>query len=158
MRFSPPGGGILSRQILEGGLDIDGHHFPQGIEVGTPHYALHHNEDYFPDSFTFKPGRWLVDSEPSVTAERVELARSAFCAFSMGPRGCLGKGMAYREISITIARVVWLYDMRLAKGSTLGERASNFPDGRRRPGEYQLFDTFASKAHGPSVEFSARLV
>ena len=64
--------------------------------------------------------------------------------------------MAYREISIAIARVVWLYDMRLQEGSTKGEGDPRFPDGRRRAWEYQLVDTFASKAHGPLVEFSVR--
>ena len=47
----------MSREVLQGGIDIDGHHIPKGIEIGTPHYALHHNEDYFPDSFSYKPGR-----------------------------------------------------------------------------------------------------
>lgn len=157
MRFSPPSGGILSREVLDGGINVDGHHFPKGIEIGTPHYALHHNENYFPDSFTYKPNRWLVGSETGITAESVELARSAFCAFSTGPRGCLGKGLAYREISITIARMVWLYDMRLAQASTIGEGDPTFEEGRRRPWEYQLKDTFASKAHGPMIELSTRL-
>ncbi|MCJ1247414.1 hypothetical protein MMC30_004628 [Trapelia coarctata] len=157
LRFSPPTGGIVSREVLEGGINIDGHYLPKGIDVGTPHYALHHNEEYFPDSFTYKPSRWLVNPDVGITHESVELARSAFCAFSMGPRGCLGKGMAYREISIALARVVWLYDMRLAEGSKLGEGDFNFAKGRRRPGEYQLYDTFASKAHGPEVEFRIRL-
>ena len=64
--------------------------------------------------------------------------------------------MAYREIAITIARTVWLYDMRLAPGSNLGEGSLCFAEGRRGLGEYQLFDTFASKAHGPMVEFRRR--
>ncbi|KAL6719675.1 hypothetical protein ACLMJK_001596 [Lecanora helva] len=156
MRFSPPTGGILSREVLEGGITIDGHYFPKGIEMGTPHYALHHNEQYFPDSFTYKPNRWLVDSESEVTSDSVQLARSAFCAFSMGPRGCLGKGMAYREISIALGRLVWMYDMRLAQGTNTGQGNPSLPEGRRRPEEYQLFDVFASKAHGPMVEFSPR--
>ena len=146
----------MPREVLKGGVNIDGHHFPQGTEIGTGYYALHHNEDYFPDSFTYKPNRWLAGSEPGITKESVQLARSAFCAFSMGPRVCLGKSMAYREISHTIARLVWSYDMRLAKGSKLGEGDPSFPEGRRRPKEYQLIDTFAAKAYGPMVEFSVR--
>ena len=156
MRLSPPTGGILSREVLEGGIDIDGHHFPRGVELGTPHYALHHNEEYFPDSFTYRPERWLAGSDNSVTEQSVGLARSAFSAFSTGPRGCLGKNLAYLEISIAIARTVWHYDMRLAPGSDLGEGSLRFAKGRRRRGEYQLFDTFASKAHGPMVEFRRR--
>ena len=147
----------MPREVLEGGIDIDGHRFPQGTEVGTSCYSLHHNEEYFPDPFTYKPNRWLVGSEPGVTPESVQLARSAFCAFSMGPRICLGRRMAYREMSLVIAKLVWLFDMRLAEGSKIGEGGPNLPYGRQRPGEYQLTDTFSAKSHGPMVEFSYRL-
>ena len=49
----------MPRQALPGGITVDGHFFPEGTEVGTPVYALHHQERYFPDAFAFKPARWL---------------------------------------------------------------------------------------------------
>ena len=93
MRLSPSVGGILPRQVLPGGLEIDGEQIPEGTVVGVPTYAIHHNPDYWPQPFDFRPERWIAESEPNVTAESVTLGQSAFCPFSVGPRGCIGKGM-----------------------------------------------------------------
>jgi cytochrome P450 len=156
MRLSPPVGSLLPREVLPGGTTIDGESFPAGVVVGTPHYTLHHNPLYFPSPFTFLPERWLADSLPSITADTVALARSAFCPFSVGPRGCIGKGMAYTELSTALARTVWMYDLRLAPGMRVGEGDADLEWGRHRSGEYQLRDSFTSLKDGPIVEFRRR--
>ncbi len=35
MRLSPGVGGVLPREVLPGGLHIEGHHFPEGTVVAT---------------------------------------------------------------------------------------------------------------------------
>jgi cytochrome P450 len=92
MRLSPSVGGVLPRQVLPGGLEIDGEKFPEGTVVGVPTYAIHHNPEYWSQPFEYRPERWISESEPNVTAESVSLGQSAFCPFSVGPRGCIGKG------------------------------------------------------------------
>ncbi|RDL38715.1 putative cytochrome P450 67 [Venustampulla echinocandica] len=156
MRLSPPVGGILPREILPGGLDIDGLSLPAGTVVGTPHYAIHHNPDYYPLPFEFRPERWIEGSSPEVTRESVALAHSAFCPFSIGPRGCIGKGLAYTELMTGLARIVFLYDMKLAEGVTIGEGHPDNEWGRQKSGEYQLRDSFTSLKDGPYVHFRAR--
>lgn len=155
MRLSPPVANILPRQVLTGGITLDGHQIPEGIVVATPHYTLHHNTEYFPEPFEYRPERWIVDP-PQVTEQDVAVAHSAFCPFSVGPRSCIGRGMAYMELRATIARTLFLYDLRLASGSTLGEGRPDLEQGRRRVGEYQLKDTFTSMRDGPMVEFRLR--
>ena len=91
MRLSPSVGGILPRQVLSGGMEIEGQFLPEGTVVGVPHYSIHHNPNYYPRPFEFKPERWIAGSEPSYTSESVSLVQSAFCPFSVGPRGCIGK-------------------------------------------------------------------
>jgi cytochrome P450 len=156
MRLSPPVGGLLPREVLAGGITIDGESLPAGVVVGTPHYTIHHNPAYFPSPFTFSPERWIADSSPSVTADSVVLAQSAFCPFSIGPRGCIGKGMAYTELSTALARTLFLYDMRLAPGMRVGEGDRDLEFGRHRATEYQLRDSFTSLKDGPIVEFRRR--
>jgi cytochrome P450 len=156
MRLSPPVGGLLPREVLSGGITVDGESFPEGVVVGTPHYTIHHNPDYFPSPFTFNPERWIADSSPSVTADSIALARSAFCPFSIGPRGCIGKGMAYTELSTALARTLYLYHMRLAPGMRVGEGDRDLEFGRHRATEYQLKDSFTSLKDGPIVEFRRR--
>jgi len=159
MRLSPPVGGLLPRTVLDGGISIDGHHFPGGTVVGTPHYTIHHNAAYYPSPFTYSPERWYPGSSPSVTAESVELAHSAFCPFSIGPRGCIGKGLAYTELMTALARIIWLLEMRLKPGESLGSvsvTAAEVEETPERVGEFALKDTFTSVKNGPLVEFRRR--
>lgn len=157
MRLSPPVGGLLPREVLSGGLEIDGHQIPAGTVVGTPTYAIHHNQAYFPNPFEYVPERWISNSESAASqtsADAITLAKSAFCPFSIGPRGCIGKNLAYTELLITVARTVCLYDMRVAQGQKTGGGSQDGEIGRRRPGEFQLWDTFTSNKADFFVEFS----
>ncbi|KAH6639969.1 cytochrome P450-like protein [Truncatella angustata] len=161
MRMSPGVPGLLPREALAPGVEIAGHVFTPGVDLGVAHYAIHHNEDFYPDSFAYRPQRWLVEAYEGETVEeakhRVQLAQSAFCPFSIGPRGCVGKGLAMKELMITIARVIWLYDMRLAPGEEHrggGGREKGY--GRHRDSEFQLKDMFVSKTDGPLVQFRKR--
>lgn len=160
MRMSPGVPGILPRQALAGGVQIGGHIFPEGVDLGVCHYAIHHNEEYYPDSFCYRPERWLVGSHntgSSGAGGDHSLVHAAFCPFSIGPRGCVGKSMAMKELMITIARVVWLYDARLAPGEEYrGEGGSGKGYGRHRVGEYQMHDMFVSKTDGPVLQFRHR--
>jgi cytochrome P450 len=152
LRMSPPIGGFLPRDVLPGGATIDGHYIPAGMAVGCSAYAVHHNAVYFPNPFSYQPGRWLPSTS---TKESIQLAQSAFCPFSLGPRGCIGQNMAYMELMTTVARTVWLFDMKLA--GSLGEGLPDAAEwGRERPGEYQLEDVFVSRKTGPLVEFMKR--
>lgn len=156
MRMSPPVAGGLPRNVLQGGLIIDNHSIPEGTDVCVPHYAIHHNAQYFPGPFSYEPTRWLADLASPTLAPFVEEARSAFAPFSIGPRGCIGKGMAYLELSISIARVLWEYELRLTPGTHVGEGRDQLEFGRQRGGEYQLKDTFTSVKDGPLLQFRRR--
>lgn len=161
MRLSPSVGGLLPREVLAGGMTIDGEMVPEGTIVGTPHYTIHHNANYYPEPFAYKPERWIAspgsEKEAGVREQEVALAQSAFCPFSIGPRGCIGKGLAYVEMSITLARVLYMYDLRRAVGvEDPGEGKPGAEMGREKPSEFQLVDTFTSLKNGCMVEFRRR--
>lgn len=131
-----------------------------------PHYAIHHNADYYPQPYSFVPERWISGAETAelwgsskekpavVTDQALSRAQGAFCPFSVGPRGCIGKGLAYVEMMNTLARLLFLYDMRKAVGvADPGEGHSTNEWGRHRESEFQLTDTFTSLKNGPMVEF-----
>ena len=48
--------------------------------------------------------------------------------------------MAYAEMSISLARAIWLYDLRLKEGSTLEEGSPDLGTGRTRRNEFQLYE------------------
>ena len=155
LRLSAPVAGTIWREVLLPGMTVNGHYFPPGTDVSTSHYALHHNEEYFPEPFEFKPTRWLLAPkfEDGVTQEALHLANSAYAPFSIGKGGCLGKFLAYQEIMATISRLLCLYDMRIKPGSTLGEGSEELGEGRKRKTEFQTCDRFVSLHDGPLVEF-----
>ncbi|KAL9105777.1 MAG: hypothetical protein Q9187_008657 [Circinaria calcarea] len=156
MRLSSPVPGLLAREVLHGGIDVDGVHLPKGVDVGVPIYALHHNEDNFPEPWTFKPSRWIVGQD-GTAQENVNHARSAFSVFGYGRTSCVGKTLAYQELALTLARLVWKYEWRLQPGSSLGEGRKGLGWGREKKAEFQLWDKFVSVSEGPMVEFKDRM-
>lgn len=108
MRMSPPVPGDLTREVLPGGTDVDGMFVPGGTHLGTSRYPLHLNESVFPDPFIYRPERWIVDEKGGVSAADVARAESAFSPFSSGAQACIGKKLAYLELTITLARLLYL--------------------------------------------------
>ncbi|TRX91633.1 hypothetical protein FHL15_007415 [Xylaria flabelliformis] len=158
MRMSPPVSTTLWREQVSGTdtntpLIVDGHVIPKGTLVGVNIYALHHNEEYFPDPFIYKPERWL-DGE---AGDRIN-SIAAFAPFSTGPRSCAGKSLAYLETSLFVAKTLWYFDFEPAPGK-LGEAGggtAGLNDGRGRPNEYQIEDIFTSRHEGPHLKFVPR--
>ncbi|KAI1307149.1 cytochrome P450 [Xylaria venustula] len=159
LRMSPPIAGTLwreqtvesNREAKAARLVIDGHIIPRGTHIGVNTYALHHNEAYFPDAFAFKPERFLDQG--------AEQARKAFNPFSLGARGCMGRSMAYLELSLIVAKVLWHLDFTQAPGETgrLGESTYWRLRGRReRIDEYQTYDVFGAVHEGPCLVFEPR--
>lgn len=116
MRMSPPTGGALWREVTGGGMTIDGYRIPAGCDVGTGIYAIHHNEAYFPDAFAFRPQRWVEAETDGAAADsgttEVSSARAAFVPFSVGPRSCIGKGLAVSELMLSLAVLLRSFDLR----------------------------------------------
>ena len=157
MRMSPAVGSSLWREVPDGGAIINGHDIPAGTDVGVGIYSIHHNQEYYPEPFSYRPERWLAEGAGHKQRES-ELAHAAFTPFSIGMRGCLGKGLAITEIMLTLATVLFTFDFKLAEGEAgrVGEGRSDAVYGRQRPGEYQLHDHVTSQKHGPFLQFWAR--
>lgn len=159
LRLSPPAPGLMPREVLSGGLSVEGKWIPPGVEVGTPIYATQHDSTIYPEPFSFRPQRWLA-REPSSHegADKADLSqvRSAFCAFSRGSRDCVGKQMAYHEMMMILGHLLWRFEFRLGPGSTAGEGSPGTGYGRERRDEYQLVDFFAAAGSGPELCFKER--
>ncbi|KAI1159191.1 cytochrome P450 [Nemania serpens] len=163
LRISPPVTGLLWRelapvekQIDEDLLVIDGHVIPRGTQVAVSTYSLHHNAEYFPEPFSFRPERWLEDSMYSDATRKI--MSDAFAPFSVGSRSCAGKPMAYLEVSLTLAKTLWYFDFEMATGESgnLGGGALTRSGGRNRVDEFQLYDRFSAHHQGPNLVFRPR--
>ena len=114
LRLSPPIDRVLLREVLAGEQNICGPQLPQGTKVRVSIYALHHDKMYFEDSFTFRPERHHGARTRVSSASDPHFA---FAASSNRIRSCIGKCMAYMELTTIVARKVWLYDMQLKSGN-----------------------------------------
>jgi cytochrome P450 len=155
MRMSPPVPAEPSREVLPGGTTVTGHYFPQGSLVSTAFWAMHYNKDYYPEPLQFRPERWIV-GEAGSTADSVALAESAFCAFSAGSRGCVGKNMAWLEMRIVMAKTLWRFEIKQDPGNNLGGGRADARLGRREEGQYQTYEMFVSNRKGPMVQLKER--
>ncbi|KAF2193883.1 cytochrome P450 [Zopfia rhizophila CBS 207.26] len=143
LRMSPPTGSALWREVLVGGASIGGQFIPAGCDVGVGIYAIHHNAALFPDPFSFRPERFLNDG--SGDADTLA-SRRGFIPFSIGTRGCIGKGLAMAEIMLTMACIMCVSDFRCA------DTGSNQDSGPME-GEYQLWDHITGAKKGPWLQF-----
>ncbi|KAI0200231.1 cytochrome P450 [Astrocystis sublimbata] len=158
LRMSPPISANLWRKQVEEDsepLFIDGHFIPRGTYFGVNVYALSHNEEVFPDSFTFKPERWLeAEENPAGAKDNARLPMlETFASFSIGPRNCVGKPFAYLEISTMLAKTLWYFDFEPTSDplGTIGEATA-----RGRPREFCTHDGFNSSHDGPFLNFTPR--
>ncbi|KAH7354879.1 cytochrome P450 [Rhexocercosporidium sp. MPI-PUGE-AT-0058] len=150
MRLSPPVGTVLPREILPGGLIISNHYFAAGIEIGVPVYALHHSERYFTNAEDYKPERWMTAEGTS--DEEQALQKAAFSPFSVGPRGCAGKNMAYLELTTVIAKLIWRYNLRFSDQMDAALSARQ----RQTKRDDDSIDRVIAKSPGPFLEFRLR--
>jgi cytochrome P450 len=147
MRLAPAVPGAIPREASEPVVTVDGLTLPEGTGCGTPPYTIHRRPDYYREPLTYLPERWIegaicktVDAAWTVSREEVEIARKAFCPFSIGPRGCIGKGMALMELRLTLARVLYLFDIELADAT-----------GEDECGHFKMVDHFVVAKSGPNV-------
>ena len=150
LRMSPPVGSALWRETLCP-VTVDSEPLPAGCDVGVGIYSLHHSEEYFEDAFAYLPERWLAE-------EGCEKARRAFTPFSIGMRGCLGKGLAMTEMMLTMAMVLFVGDFTVAGGEAgrTGRGKIGGDIGREREEEYQLWDFVTAQKEGPILVFEER--
>jgi len=149
LRLCPAVPGAPPREVMQGGAVVDGVFLPAGTDCGTPTYSIHRQPQYYREPEVYIPERWIEGATCkaagvswTTTKEDIETARRAFCPFSIGPRGCIGKPMAFMEMRLTLARLAFLFDMSLADR-----------EGEDENGHLKLVDHFTSAKNGPNVEF-----
>ncbi|PMD39569.1 cytochrome P450 [Hyaloscypha variabilis F] len=118
LRLVPPMSFGSPRVIPEGGETVDGHFVPGGTFVSVHGYVTARSAKYFKDPDAFIPERWL---DPEGTDN---LAASS--PFLLGPGLCLGINMAWMELRILIAKMVFWFDFELAGDNSGWEHLQNY--------------------------------
>ena len=63
----------------------------------------------------FLPERWLADSRTDPTSPFYNDDLEAVQAFAVGKWSCIGKPLAYGELRLVLAKLVWHFNMDVAK-------------------------------------------
>ncbi|KAF2848256.1 cytochrome P450 monooxygenase-like protein [Plenodomus tracheiphilus IPT5] len=107
LRMYPPVPTGLPRVVPQGGDNISGFWVEGGTAVYVSQHATNHSSRNFKDADVFVPERWLGD-------ERYEGdRREVLNPFSFGPRNCLGKNLAYAEMRLILAKLLFNFDLEL---------------------------------------------
>ncbi|RFU77593.1 cytochrome p450 [Trichoderma arundinaceum] len=111
LRCYPPVAGNSPRLVPPAGTNIAGCLVPGGTVVGIWQWAMYHDPTHFDDPYSFDPDRFLIlqhREKPSNTKiDKVE----AFNPFLIGPRNCIGQNLAYAEMRLILARLIWKFDL-----------------------------------------------
>ncbi|KAK0755234.1 hypothetical protein N5P37_012057 [Trichoderma harzianum] len=107
LRMYPPVPTAIPRKAQPGGDVICGQYVPENTVLGIWQWPMYHNAKNFtlPDSYI--PERWLGDARFSSDPQDV------LQAFSFGPRNCIGKNLAYAEMRLILAKILWNFDISL---------------------------------------------
>ncbi|KAM5354702.1 hypothetical protein ACJ41O_001349 [Fusarium nematophilum] len=87
------------------GATVAGRYMPRGVVVSVDNWSVFHDPRNFREPDSFRPERWLEEQSAD--------ARAAFQPFSIGPHACIGMNLAYLEMTIILAKMVWMYDWEL---------------------------------------------
>lgn len=108
MRMYPPIANGLPRVCPEGGAKVLGEYVPANTFVSIHQWALYRRKEYFKDPNTYHPERFLDD--PSFADDHREVLQP----FHTGPRNCLGRNLAYSEMRLILALIIFNFDMEIA--------------------------------------------
>ena len=81
------------------------YYFPAGTAIFGNLWAIHSNPEDFPEPDTFRPERFLDERKPYPT-------KLGHHGFGWGRRSCSGQYFAEQGLSMTIARLLWCFDIK----------------------------------------------
>ncbi|KAH7012677.1 cytochrome P450 [Microdochium trichocladiopsis] len=111
-RMYPPIPIALTRIVPEGGETVGGHYLPAKTVVGVHQWSSYQCEQNFFEPQRFLPERWLA-SVNTTDPRFVNDKRDVLQPFSVGPRNCIGKNLAYAEMRLILTRLLYSFDLEL---------------------------------------------
>ncbi|KKO99609.1 cytochrome P450 oxidoreductase [Trichoderma harzianum] len=104
----------LPRIIVQNGAVIAGHHVPAGVTVSSSVYIMHRDESLFREPLKWLPERWLPENPDFSDEERRNL-KDFVLPFTLGGRACIGRNLAYMELSVCIAALVMAFEWGISE-------------------------------------------
>ncbi|KAH8688780.1 BcABA1, cytochrome P450 monooxygenase [Talaromyces proteolyticus] len=110
LRSRPPLLGLFPKRVRKGGEVMHGIHIPEGTAICTNISSLLRSQALFgEDSHVFRPERFL-EAEPKRCAE---MERNTELVFGSGQFMCLGKTIAFMELSKAVFELMRAFDLQV---------------------------------------------
>lgn len=75
--------------------------------MSVPQWTLSNSAENFASPTSFIPERWLSSAPVEFASDKAISSQP----LSVGPRSCIGKNLAYAEMRLILARVLWNFDI-----------------------------------------------
>jgi cytochrome P450 len=111
LRIYPAAVGIMARITPPEGCIVAGRFVPGNTTVNVSRWGVSRSPSNFQKPDEFLPQRWLGGEE--FEGEN----RKAVQPFNVGPRNCIGQNLAWAEMRVMAARLIWGFDMELEEVS-----------------------------------------
>lgn len=128
LRLFPPSPASQQRIVPRGGATVDGLPLPAGTTVAVSPWSATHSAVNFHEPDAFYPERWLPGEDERFAGDRL----GASLPFGTGPRVCIGRNLAYMEMRLIAAHLLWSFDVALDTTTHGRENAVWGLDGRMR--------------------------
>lgn len=122
LRLFPPVSANLPRQVPSTGAHIGPYFVPPGSIVSVAPWASVRSARNFHRPNEFRPERWLRGHPGEgwdSAFEHDEMGASM--PFGAGPKQCIGQTLAYYEIRLVVAHLLWAFEFELEGEGALGE-------------------------------------
>ena len=154
MRLYPPSPINIHRLVGPGGAKVGDQHVSEGIYIGVPNFTIFRNQECFERPHDFVPERWIADPAIGRSEETMKPLKATFIPFSLGPRRCIGRHLALREASYTLAKIFLMFDIEIIREDA---KLTRKLPGMENQVTMQQFDEFTSVEKGLFVRIRMRM-
>ncbi|KAI0530209.1 isotrichodermin C-15 hydroxylase [Xylaria digitata] len=106
LRLYPPAPDTLFRTTKDYSVTVAGKLVPPHTSMTMNLWAAGRDPVNFHRPLEFIPERWMDDASPEFQNDD----KAVFKPFSVGPRDCIGKNLAWAEMRLILAHLVWNFD------------------------------------------------
>lgn len=119
LRLCTPIPWVLPRQVPTGGDTVCGIWLPGGTPVSIQAYTINRDPTYFYSASSFLPERWLPEASENSKSPFFKDKRQEIQPFSIGPRSCMGQHLAWAEMRLIMAKLLWTFDFEAVEDKRL---------------------------------------
>lgn len=116
MRYYPVTAGGFPHKLTQDDV-YEGYYLKAGTIVHPVQWAIHRDEELYPDPDVYNPGRWLEEGYPTYKEPlSVYPNLQNYTAFGHGRRICQGISVAENMINLQVAYLAWGSNIKRARG------------------------------------------